>query len=91
VYPVEGRSPLLNIVVSSFQVNDVNQAGATNQLMNLPEVQAGMKASNLSHRDFSRTLAGRRGGKFSLRLEDVTLREALHEIAKQSGGRFWAF
>jgi hemoglobin-like flavoprotein len=89
VFPVKGSSPLLETKISSFRVNDVDQTEAINQLMNSSEVLVGMNEMNLSRRDFSRASVRGKGEKFSMSLEGVTLRRALHKIAKESGGRFW--
>lgn len=89
VFPVKGSSPLLETKISSFRVQDVDQAEAINQLMGSSEVLVGMSEMNLSRQDFSRASLRQKGEKLSLSLEGVTLRRALHEIAREGGGRFW--
>jgi hypothetical protein len=89
IYPVEGSNPLLETVITSLQVNDVDQVEAINQLMMLPEVKTSMKMLNMRRRDIIRTSAERRGKAISLGLEGVTVRQALHEIVKASGSNFW--
>lgn len=91
VLPVEESSPLLDATISNFHVSDADRAGALDQLLNLPEVQDGMRAMGLNRRDYSSASAGRDGDKFSMTLQGVTLRHALHKIFKESGGRFWVF
>jgi hypothetical protein len=91
VLPLEGSSPLLDTIITNFRVNDVDQAEAISQLMNLPEVQAGIRAMSLNRRDPSSTSTEKKGEKFSMSLEGATMRQALHKIAKESGGRFWIF
>lgn len=90
VSPVRGGSALLESPVAAFRVSDVDQAEAVDLLMNLPEVRANMAAMNLQYRRAVAAKAGGGGEKFSLNLEGVSLRQALHKIAER-GGRFWAF
>ncbi len=89
VSPVRGGSTLLDASISAFRVSDVDQAEAVELLMNLPEVQTNLGAMNLQYRspNGARAIAG--AEKFSLNLEGVSLRQALHKIAER-GGRFWA-
>lgn len=91
VFPLAGSSPLLDTMISNFRTSDVDEAGAINQLINLPEMQANMKALSLNRRALGGTSTEKKGKKFSVNLEGVTLRQALHKIAKDSGGRFWIF
>jgi hypothetical protein len=90
VSPVQGGGTLLESQVGVFRVSDVGQAEAVDLLMNLPEVRANMGAMNLQYRAADRSRARGGGEKFSLHLEGVSLRQALHRIAER-GGRFWAF
>jgi hypothetical protein len=90
VFPVAGSSALLDTMISSFRTSDVDEAGAINQLLNLPEMQANMRAMSLNRRVLD-TSREKKGGKFSLNLERVTLRQVLHKTANDSGGRFWIF
>jgi len=89
VFPVTGSSLLLDTLISGFRTSDVDVAGAINQLLNLPEVQANMRAMSLKGRAVAGTSTEKKGEKFSVTLEGGTLRQALHKIAKDSGGRFW--
>jgi hypothetical protein len=89
VSPVRGGSTLLETPISSFRASDVDGAEAVELLMNLPEVQAGLAAMNLQYRNPTVT-ARKVGEKFSLNLEGVSLRRALHKIAERDG-RFWVF
>jgi hypothetical protein len=94
VFPVAGSSPLLDTMISSFRCSDVDEAGAINQLLKLPEMQANMRTMSLHGRAQGGTSTEKKGEKaekFSVNLEGVTLRQALHKIAKDSGGRFWIF
>jgi len=90
VFPVSGTNPLLDLTIN-FQVRDVKQDDMLDQLMNLPEVQAGMAALNLKRRVSDRPSSRTREEKFSLSLEQVSLRQALDRIAKESGAMFWLF
>ena len=70
---------------------DVEERAAINQLINLPEVQAVIRAMRMTHRDLGDPSTGRKGQKFSISLQGVTMREALNRVAKESGARFWIF
>jgi len=91
VSPEGGGCPLLDTRIEDFQVSGVTQAEAVEQLMNLPEVRAGMSALNLRYegRDGRPTKQG--GEKFSMSVKGASLRQVLHQIAGRSGGRFWGF
>jgi hypothetical protein len=89
VFPKQGSSPLLDTKINSFIVRDVDQTEAISRLMSLSEVLVHMSEMNLSRRDFSPASLRPKGEKFSLSLEGVTMRRALHEIAGAGGGRFW--
>lgn len=91
VLPVEGSTPLLDTTINNFWVSGVDQAEATNQLMNLPEVQDSMRALNLNRQNLAGASAGTKNERFSMNLEGVTVRQALSKIASESGGRFWIF
>ena len=91
ISPARGGNSLLDTTVSSFQVTDVSQAEAVEQLMNLPEVRAGLGAMSAEYRSADRGMPGKNGARLSLRLEGVTVRQALHRIAEMSGSRFWVF
>ena len=89
VYPHEARSVLLETVVSDLQVDNNGWLAASQGLTSSPEVANQMKTLGMVRRDFERrrppvTL-------FSLKLNNVTLRRALHEITVKSNNRFWMF
>lgn len=97
VYPTDGASPLLDTVVGRFQVSAAGWAEARDALLSLPEVQSGMSAMRLSRREPERRAhaggrAPERGAEpFTLYLENVPVRRALHEIAKRSGSHLWVY
>lgn len=91
VLPVAGSSPLLDTMISSFHVSDVDQTEAVEQLINLLEVQDSMRAMGLHRRTLGPASVGKKGEKFSMTLEGVTMRQALHKIFGASGKRFWIF
>lgn len=82
---------LLVTPIRNFRVNDVEEAVAIDQLVNLPEVQAGMRAMSLNHRDLGNASTQRNVKKFSITLEGVTMRQALNRVAKENGAGFWIF
>ena len=90
VWPLAGSNPLLETRISSFNVKDLSPSEALDQLFNLPEVQANMTALNLKRRapDGSGKLSSAR---FSVNLENVSLREALDKLAQESHIEIWIF
>jgi hypothetical protein len=91
VCPLAGGSPLLETSISSFNVKDVSPSQAFDQLFNLPEVQANMKAMNLKRRAPDVSYGKISESKFSVNMEGVTLRQALSRIAQASGLQIWVF
>lgn len=91
VVPLKGSSPLLDTYISNFRVDDVGEAEAIKQLINLPEVQMAMKGMNLSYRDRRNVPAGSDTKKLSISLDGITLRQVLNTIANEKGTRFWVF
>jgi hypothetical protein len=91
VYPSEASCALLDTVINNFQVNNNDWAGASEALTNLPEVQRQMEVMRLTRRDITNISRGTDVNLFSLNLQSVTLRRALHEITKKSRNSFWTF
>jgi hypothetical protein len=91
VYPREASCPLLDTVINGFQVDDIDWAGASQALTNMPEVKSQLEAIGLTRRDLTHASRGAEVNIFSLRLENVTLRQALHEITQKSRNSFWMF
>lgn len=91
VLPLEERSPLLDTIISNFRVDAVDEREAINQLVELPEVQASMRAMSLNRQDPGEASTKSKGEKFSISLQNVTMRQTLNRIAKESGARFWIF
>jgi len=90
VLPAEGGSPFLETQVGNLRASDVDQAGAVDLLMGLPEVLAAMGGLNLSYKAADRAAAAKKeSAKFTIDVGGVSLRRALHDIAGRSGGRFW--
>ena len=90
IFPIKGTSPLLEIMIGSLQLTDVSGAEATNQLMDLAEVRPVVMSMKLKSRAAT-TSARTSEQKFSINLSGVTLRQALDQIAKESGTKFWLF
>ena len=94
VYPAEGGSPLLDTAVGGFRLSASRWAEAADALLSLPEVQSRAAALGLSRREAApgpAVPALRPGEIFSLQLENVPVRTALHEMAMRSGTHFWVF
>jgi hypothetical protein len=90
VLPINDASPLLETFVEDFQVKDVTESEAIDQLLSRPEVKATMLNADL-HRAPAEGSAQRNQTKFSLALSRVTVREALNRITIASGSQFWVF
>lgn len=91
VWPLAGSNPLLETRISSFNVKDVSAADAFDQLLNLHEVQANMTALNLKRRAPDASPGKLSSSRFSVKLEGVSLREALNKIAQESRIENWVF
>jgi hypothetical protein len=91
VYPAEGASPLLDTQVGIFHLSASRWAEAADALLNLPDVQSRVAALGLTRREPGRAASASGGEVFSLHLERVPVRTALHEMTRRSGGHFWAF
>jgi hypothetical protein len=88
VLPVSGGLDLLDSRIDSFQLTDVNRALAVNRLFGLPEVRALVLAKNLKPH-LPSPLDRTKDEKLSFDLRGVTLRQALNQIARESGTNFW--
>lgn len=91
VLPVAASSPFLDTMVNDFRVTDVDETKAINGLINLPDVQANLRAMGLRRKD-AETVSTQTGSeKFSLKLEGLTMRQTLCRITTESRARFWVF
>jgi hypothetical protein len=88
VWPLTGSNPLLETRISNFNAKDLSPLQAFDQLFNLPEVQATMKAMNLQRRA-PEVPSKATYNNFSVNLEGVSLRQALSKIAHDSGIQIW--
>lgn len=91
ILPVAGSSPFLDTIVSNFQLTDADESAAINDLINLPDVQANLKAMGLRRKDAGTASRETKPEKFSLKLEGETMRQTLCRITTESRGRFWIF
>jgi hypothetical protein len=89
VYPHEAGSLLLDTVVSDLQVDNNDWSSASQALTSSPEVMNQMKTLATVRSDLERQRPP--ATLFSLKLNNVTLRRALHEITLKSNNRFWMF
>jgi len=89
-YPTVRINPVLDTVIQNFEVKDSRFAEAVDSLINLPEVKSSLAAMALTRNESGNRPRGV-GNAFSLRVEQVTVRQALHQIAKRSGTYFWSF
>ena len=90
VIPKERACPLLDVRISSLNLQGVQSNEAITQLLALETVRNAM--SQLSVRFVPIVQSSTFGGKaFSLNLTDLTFREALNQIATSSDLRFWMF
>lgn len=89
IFPREGASQILDIEISEFQSENNDWLSVTEALTTLPEVQR-----QIQELGFTRcVLPIRRSAMtlFSVKLQNVTLRRALHEITKSNNGNSWMF
>ncbi len=91
VWPLTGSNSLLETRISNFNVKDASPSEAFDQLFNLPEVQANMKAMNLQRRAPDVPTRNVSYSKFSVNVQGVNLRQALSRIAQESGIQIWVF
>lgn len=92
IYPRARVCPLLETTISEFQSDNNDWLSVTEGLTTLPEVAAQMNALNLTRSDLKRGGDSRSGmNLFSVKLKNMTLRRALHEITKSNNGTFWMF
>jgi len=89
-YPTVRINPVLDTVIQKFEVKDSHFAEAVESLISLPEVKSSLAAMALTRNEAGSTRRGV-GNAFSLHLEQVTMRQVLHEMAKRSGTYFWSF
>jgi hypothetical protein len=88
VLPVNGGLDLLDSRIEVLQLKEVDRFLAANRLFGLPEIQALLKSKGLRPRPAS----GRgKDEKLSFDLHGLTLRQALNQIAHDSGANFWVF
>ena len=90
-WPLAGSNPLLETRISNFSVKDLSPSQAFDQLFNLPEVQANMKAMNLKQRAPDVSPKKMSSASFSVNVQGVSLREALNKIAQESDIGIWVF
>jgi len=91
VFPISGSLNLLDQRVDVFEVKDVNREVAANRLFGVADVRALLVTKNLKPRPPYPVSDRIKDEKLSFNLHDVTLREALNQIANESGARFWVF
>jgi hypothetical protein len=89
VLPVDGG--LLDARIHSFQLKDVNRALAVNRLFGLPEVRELMAAKQLRPRPPYQPADRIKDEKLSFDLRSVSVRQALNQIAHDSGANVWVF
>ena len=91
VWPLSGSNPFLETRISNFNVKDLSPSQAFDQLFNLPEVQANMKAMNLKRQAPDVSFKKVSDSKFSVNMEGMSLRQALNRIAQELDIKIWVF
>ena len=89
VLPVGGG--LLDARIDSLPLQDINRGIAVSRLFGLPEVRELMNANHLKPRNNPGHSDSMRDEKLSFDLRSVTIRQALNQIAHESGVNFWVF
>ena len=90
-YPADGRSPVLDAQVASFELKGADWREGRDALFALPEVAAVAVAAGVAWREPAPTPASLPGARFSLLLNGANVRAALHEMARLSGRHFWIY
>jgi len=91
VFPKAATSPILDTVVHRFQFSGSDWGQASYALTTTPEVQSQMASLGLVRREATALSQGKEANEFSIDLDDVTVRRALHEITRKSGKSFWIY
>ena len=91
VFPKAATSPILDTVVHRFQFSGSDWGQASYALTTAPEVQSQMANLGLVRREGAALSQGKEANEFSIDLDDVTVRRALHEITRKSGKSFWIY
>jgi hypothetical protein len=90
LYPAERAHPLLDTRISSLRINNVKVNEALQHLLSSVEVKQallnfGLRLVPTVPRD------DYPDSSFSISADNITLRQALNQLAESSGTRFWAF
>jgi hypothetical protein len=91
VRPLSGSHPLLDTMIGKVIIDEGSRARAIDQLLDTPEVQGRMRALDLARSDLVKVADETHPGKSSRVLENVSLREALHQISGDDTKQFWIF
>jgi len=96
IFPKEAGSPLLETVVSHFQVDQVNKVIASSAISETPEVKKKIKEMGISRAELIALSMWNIPPpdfvvRFSLNLYNVTVRRILNEIMKAAGSNYWVF
>ncbi len=89
VLPISGGIDFLDHRIDRLQLKDVNRDLALNRLLGLPEVAALISSKHLRVRPLYFLSDQIKDEKLSFDLLGVTLRQALNQIAYDSGSKFW--
>ena len=90
VYPNQNSSPFLETVIPSFEVSEVPKHQAVGRLFVQTEVREALERLGMSWADYPR-LEGNTESRITIKSQGLTVRQLLHQIASQSGARFWVF
>jgi hypothetical protein len=91
LYPKVASCTLLETGVHSFRFNGSDWTEASYALTDLPEVRNRISDMGLNRRYVAVMSRDQVTNPFSVDVGGVTVRRALHEIARKSGNKFWVF
>jgi hypothetical protein len=93
VFPTQDRDLLLQTVVSTFDVKNVNRVEAISLLEELPEVKQVLSEQRLKDRTLKSLPGDGEFGlpRFSLKMERATVRSVLNGIMVESRSRSWVY
>lgn len=92
IFPKNAGERLLDVKVSRYRVKNSSRQQALDDLLKTPEFTAALAAVGVTVRTpFSGTfVANGCVPRFSLELNDVSMRTAINDLARASGSAFWS-
>ncbi len=90
IKPATDAEQFLDTEIKDFHTVELNPSATVRQLMGTPELQVAIKDYGLKQL-VTLPAEEQTAKKINISLTGVTLRAALHKIARAGGGRYWVF